>query len=122
MDWKATTGYGTAPFEKLTLGEGDASEIRGWLLTASFYTAVFPEADFVSFQLLSPDRREPLWCYARRGTLESQSLTTLFPHGEIIEERNTSQKVTLMLERGDGQGLPNQWLVGKLLHKQWISP
>ena len=124
LDWKATVGYGTASFDDLSRGTGDATEIRGWLQPTTYYTAVFPEADFAAFQLLPPRSSEesPIWCYARRNSVEAEALNRLFPGGEILKPEKTPQKVTLMLQRGDPASAPNQWLVVKLLHKQWISP
>lgn len=124
LDWKATVGFGTATFPQLASGSGNPAEIRGWIQPATHYTAVFPEADFAAFQLLPPNDPEepPVWCYARRNSIEEMALATLFPTGEIVERAKSPEKVTLMLQRGDTSSAPNQWLVVKLLHKQWISP
>lgn len=124
LDWKATTGYGTATFPQLASGSGDPAEIRGWIQPATHYTAVFSEADFAAFQLLPPEDPDepPVWCYAGRNSAAARELATLFPTGGIVESMKSPEKVTLMLQRGDPSSAPNQWLVVKLLHKQWISP
>jgi hypothetical protein len=124
LDWKATTGYGTATFPQLASGSGDPAEIRGWIQPTTHYTAVFSEADFAAFQLLPPEDPDepPIWCYAGRNTAGERELATLFPTGGIVESMKSPEKVTLMLQRGDPSSAPNQWLVVKLLHKQWISP
>ncbi len=124
LDWKATVGFGTATFPQLASGSGDPAEIRGWIQPTTHYTAVFSEADFAAFQLLPPEDPDepPVWCYARRNTVEELALAKLFPTGEIVESVKSPEKVTLMLQRGAPASAPNQWLVVKLLHKQWISP
>jgi hypothetical protein len=122
LDWKATIGYGTATFAELAESHGDGTEIRGWIIPTNFYTAIFPEADFQSYQLLSPDKGNTLWCYARKDAMVNMQLARFFPRGEIIQSSNEPVKVTLHLEHNRPESLPNQWLIGMVLHKEWISP
>jgi len=122
LDWKATSAFGTASFRLLEKGNGDGSEIRGLLSSAEYYNSVWPEADYQCYRLASHDGENSIWCYARRGERAEEAVGSLFQKGEIIEEAPTSQKVTLRLERGPAGAQPNQWLVGEMLHIDWVAP
>jgi hypothetical protein len=122
LDWKATTGYGTATFEALQQNQGDPREIRGKILTAGFFTATFPEDTYQSYQLVAPTDDKAIWCYTRRGDAADETIGKLFADGAILTASKEPQKVTLRLERGPSGALPNQWLIGEMLHKDWIIP
>ena len=122
LDWKATTCYGSATFSELEKKQGDPSEIRAAIAPAGFYTAVFPETEFSSYQFTSQDGNKSIWCYARLGSAAGDGLSKLFQTGEIIETSLAPQKVTLRLESGPEGALPNQWLIAEMLHKDWITP
>lgn len=122
LDWKATTGYGTANFEELEKGQGNPAEIRAMISPSGYYTAAFPEADFRSYQCVSPDGVTAIWCYTRRGDAADVAIGKLFASGEIIQSSEAPRKVALRLERGPEDSLPNQWLIAGMLHKDWIIP
>lgn len=122
LDWKATTGYGTATFDELERSQGDPSEIRATIMPSNFHTTTFPEKEFQSYQLVSPDNEKAIWCYARRGELTEAALGRLFRGGEIVKTDPEPRRVTLKLEKAPEGALPNQWLIKELLHKDWITP
>jgi hypothetical protein len=122
LDWKATTGFGSATFDELALNQGDPSEIRAVIAPSGFHTAAFPETDYQSYQLVSPDKEKSIWGYARRGERASAELSRLFYSGEIIQGGNQPQRVALRLERGPSGSLPNQWLIAEFLQKDWLIP
>jgi hypothetical protein len=122
MDWKATTGYGTATFGELAQGAGDGSEIRGTISPDSFHTAAWPESDYQSYQLLAPSGRTSLWCYAKRTDAVGIELGGYFASGEVLIESPDKKKVTVRLARGPDDSLPNQWLIEEMLHIDWINP
>lgn len=122
LDWRATTGFGTATFEELSKNKGDPSEIRGLISRNTFYTAVWTEEAYQCYQLLPPSGETSVWCYARRADAAGNACASLFQSGEILEENSASQKVTLRLEHGPEGALPNQWLIGELLQIDWITP
>jgi hypothetical protein len=122
LDWKATAGFGTATFGQLTSGEGDPGEIRGEISCADYYSGIFPEADYQSYRLISPDGESSIWCYARRGEPADESIAPLLHRGETGMELQRSSRITLRLERGPTGALPNQWLVGEMLHIDWVTP
>lgn len=122
MDWKATVAFGTAPFATLAEGRGDASEIRGEISPAEYYTAAWPEDQYRSFRLTSPDRQMSIWCYVHIGSTAEMELAPLVSPGEILEDSQISRKITLRLVRGAPESLPNQWLIGEMLQTDWVSP
>lgn len=122
MDWKPTAGFGTASFEQLAQNRGDASEIRGIISIAEYYTASWSEADYQSYRLVSPDGRTIIWCYALRDSLAAGVIAEKFFKGDILDEARSSQKITLRLEHGPAGALANQWLIGEMLHIDWLTP
>jgi hypothetical protein len=122
LDWKATTCYGTATFDELEKGTGNPAEIRARIMPAVFFTIAFPETEYRSYQLISPDNGKAIWCYTRRGEAVNESILKLFRGGEILESTPEPKKVTLRLERGHADSLPNHWLIAEMLHNDWIIP
>lgn len=121
-DWKATTGYGSASFEDLAAGTGDAGEIRGTISLDNFYTANWPESDFQSYRFLSPGGDHPIWCYARRGSVAEAGVSRPLTGGTILQEADRSRDVTLHLARGGDETRPDQWLITEMLHLGWAAP
>ena len=119
LDWKATTVFGTASLSQLSEGAGDGSEIRGSLSKADFYSATWPETDYQSYRLTTPNEENSIWCYSRHGETAQHSISSLFNSGEISGEAQTIRKVTLSLARGPAETLPNQWLIEEMLHVDW---
>lgn len=124
MDWKASTAFGTATFDELKSSEGDASEIRGEISVATFYTSVFSEANFQSLRLTSPDGEAAIWCYAPTGSNAHALIARKLQAGTIIQDQDKPgpAKITVCLERGPDGALPNQWVIKDVLHFDWVSP
>ena len=122
LDWKATSGFGTATFGQLENNLGDPGEIRGEISSAEYYSDIFPEADYRSYRLISPDGGIAIWCYARRDEAADQVIAPLLHKNDIGGEFQHSRKITLRLARGPAGSLPNQWLIGELLHLDWVTP
>lgn len=120
LDWEATTGYGTATFDELRDGQGDASEIRGVLSPSVFYTAAYPEEDYQSYQLVEPLGDRAVWCYVKRKTPLETMIHMMFVGGGIIRQQVEPTKVTIKLSRGTEGAMSNQWLIEELLHEQWV--
>jgi hypothetical protein len=121
LDWKATSGFCTVPYSDLKNGVGDAREIRGVLTAATYYDGVWPENDYLSYRLTSPDGSQSIWCYARRGEAAEAALSLIFSKGEIVKEEQTTQKVNLHLVRGPAQSQPNQWMIQEMLQAEWLT-
>lgn len=122
LDWKASTAYGTASFTELLQKQGNPAEIRAWITPADFYTQAFPEGSFQCYQLVSPDHQQSVWAYSPRGSAAHKALNSLIKGGYILQKQAASEKTTVRLEPGPGNAQPNQWLIGELLHKDWITP
>ena len=122
LDWKATAGFGMATFGQLACGQGEPSEIRGEISCADYYNGIFPEADYQSYRLVSPDRENSIWCYARRGEAADETIAPLLHRGEAGADLQRSSRITVHLERGPAGALPNQWLIGEMLHLDWVTP
>lgn len=122
LDWKASTAHGSATFEELSKQEGNPAEIRAMISPAGFYTAVFPEAEYQSYQFVSADKEQAIWCYARKDDRANAALAPLFKTGIIVNSAPEQLKVTLRLERGPDGALPNQWVIAEMLHKDWLIP
>lgn len=122
LDWKATNGYCTASFEKLTKKQGNTREIRGHLSRSNFYTDTWPEAEYQSYQLLEPAGEISVWCYARRTEAAGGACADLLRTGEILDQIENSRKITVRLAPGPTGALPNQWQIEELLHADWLTP
>lgn len=122
IDWKATTGYGTATFDELARKQGNPAEIRGLISLSGHYSPVFPESEFRSYLLESPDGETVIWCYTRRGDPVDEQIQAIITGGAILRSSSNAHKVTLRLEQASEHALPNQWLIEELLHKDWIEP
>ena len=122
LDWKATSGFSTATFAELEKNAGDPAEVRGEISLAPFYTSTWPEADYQSFRLTSPDGQDIIWCYSRRGEPPHEALAPFFRRDQIIVQTTDSWKITLRLAHGPTGTLPNQWLIGEMLHIDWVTP
>ncbi len=122
LDWKATTGFGTASFGQLEKNSGDPSEIRGELSSADYYNGILPEADYHCYRLISPDREIAIWCYARRDEAADQAIAPLVHQNDLGGEFQSSRKITLRLTSGPNGAMPNQWLIEELLHLDWVTP
>lgn len=122
IDWKATTCFGTATFDELSANQGNPAEIRGVIQPDKYFSPVFPEAEFHCFLLSTPCSERAIWCYTRRGQPADDALVGLLFGGNIRKASSVSHKVTLRLERGPAEALPNQWIIAELLNDEWISP
>lgn len=121
MDWKATTGYGSASFTELKSGDGDGSEIRGWIEPSSFFTKQLPEDRYHSFVIRSADMNDSVWGYSEIGSDADTNLMKLFSISAITGEQKTEAKVILNMERDDQASLPQQWMIKRLIAENWLD-
>lgn len=121
MDWKATTGYGTATFDELNKGSGDGSEIRTTISRVEFYTFSLPEGKYHSFRLMSPDGSSTLWAYTESGSKLDEEMLKLFALSDITGEAQSKVQVILSLTPSSGESLPNQWLISDLVSLSWLD-
>ncbi len=121
MDWKATTGYGSASFTELKSGTGDGSEIRGWIEPSSFFTQELSEERYHSFVIRSPNMIDSVWGYSEIGSDADKDLMKLFSTSSITGERITEAKVILKLVSGGRGMLPQQWMIKGLIAENWLD-
>lgn len=122
LDWKASNGYGTASFAELATGKGDVSEIRGFLKPEVFYSATFPEQQFQSYMLISPDRETSIWCYIERNSPTHEALQRATIPPPLPRDADAESKVTVSLRRSP-EGRSNHWIINQLLTEDWfLSP
>ena len=121
LDWKATTGYGTASFNELKIGEGDGSEIRGWISPSDFFTQQLPDDKYHSYIFRSTSKDDSVWVYAEIGSQVDQNILALFSNSLITGESQTEVGVILNLERGNQEILPLQWMIKNLKAANWLD-
>ncbi len=121
MDWKATTGYGTASFSDLKMGKGNGSEIRGWISTSNFFTTHLPESRYHSFLIASPNKEASIWAYTEKGSEVDKAILELFAVSPITGESQSEAKVILSLERGYKETLQDQWMIKRLIAENWLD-
>ncbi len=121
LDWKATTGYGSAAFADLQAGKGDGGEIRAWLSQADFYTFSFPEGEFRSFRITSPAGDTTIWGYAPAGSAIENELMELFKPGQITGESRTDVDAIIRRQPSGQDSLPNQWLIAEIIRLDWLD-
>ncbi|MBC7979186.1 MAG: hypothetical protein H7Y36_01325 [Armatimonadetes bacterium] len=121
LDWKASSGYGTAEFEEMKAGAGNGSEIRTWISKAGFFTFSLPEEKFHSFRLLSPKLDMNIWGYTERGSELDEKLMELFMPKQITGEVKKEVQVILEIKPGSDDLLPNQWMIRKLIQVNWLD-
>jgi len=121
LDWKATVGYSTASFDKLTVGKGDGSEIRAWISPSDFYTYAFPENKYRSYRLMSPNEDHTLWGYTELEGELGKKLRDLFAPRQITGEVQSRVQAVISLERGPDESLPNQWIIKDLVRLTWLD-
>ncbi len=122
IDWEATQGLGDADFSTLVRGVGSGGVTRAFMAPANFYSLIFPESEFRSFKMLAPDREHVLWGYAKLGTPAESALVKAFSADNLPESANAVQPITLRLTPGPKGAQKNQWLIGEMLHIDWVCP
>jgi hypothetical protein len=121
LDWKATTGYGSATFEELREGKGDASEIRAIVSKADFFTYALPENRYRSYRLVSPDGEITVWGYTNIGSKVEERMSRLFEPREITGDVRSVNRLTMTLSRGVEASLANQWIIDEIKSESWID-
>ncbi|MCX6877193.1 MAG: hypothetical protein NTW21_25795 [Verrucomicrobia bacterium] len=122
IDWEATQGLGEVSFETLQKGLGSGGVIRTFVSPVDFYSLTFPEAEFRSFKMLSPDREQIVWGYVQRGTPAEAALLKGCESTESLDATLLEQAMTLRMTPGPKGSQKNQWIIGEMLHIDWVSP
>ena len=122
IDWEATEGLGDSNFSMLTRGRGAGGVIRSYVTPENFYSLVFPETQFRSYKLMAADHEQVVWGYVKLGDSAAAALFKVFESAENDGISATEQAVTLRLTTPPAGAQKNQWLIGEMLHIDWVSP
>jgi hypothetical protein len=122
LDWEATQGLGDAAFDTLQRGVGSGGVVRAFVTPENFYSLKFPESEFRSYKVLAPDREQVIWGYVKLGSPEAAALSQVFQTGVILDSANSEQPMTLRILPSPEGSLKNQWIIGEMLHIDWVSP
>ncbi|MEI6656401.1 MAG: hypothetical protein WCP45_16685 [Verrucomicrobiota bacterium] len=122
IDWEATQGLGDTDFATLNRGLGSGGVIRAYLTPENFYSLVFPEAEYAAYKMLAPDRSLVIWGYVKLGTPAETALQKVFEAEKHADAPLLEQAVTLRLTPPPKGAQKNQWLIGEMLHIDWVSP
>lgn len=120
IDWKATTAHGTASFEELARGEGDAREIRAVVVPGNYFNGAYAEERFDCYRLDSAHGDRSIWGYVAKDSELAANLKRMFPESVILEGGTTPVRLTLALRQGPGGAAAGQWEMGEMLHKDWL--
>lgn len=123
LDWEATTGACSTPFEMLVQGKGTGGKTRAFVKPDTFFTQAFPESLYRSFKLLSPDQTAVVWAYTKIGSPADNAIMAYFPSGILLESEHGELPMTVTLSPPDqNETQKNQWLLTEMLHNEWVSP
>lgn len=123
LDWDATVGYCTVAIPELAKASGATFEVRGLLERQEMYSIQYPESKYVSYMISTPDRESFVWGYAERGTPMEQKIHEVLDQGRFLLQEKPSDRIFVRLHRLPAEGgLPNQFLMEELYHREWLTP
>lgn len=122
LDWEATAGLGDTSFATLRDGLGMGGMIRAYLTPENFYSQIFPETEYRSYQLLAPDREQVVWGYVKTDSAVADALLKVFESAASRGAAGVRQPLTLRLTAPPKGSQKNQWLIGEMLHIDWVCP
>jgi hypothetical protein len=124
IDWEASEGMGDCSVVELRAGfKADNSVVRVKVTPSNFYTPVFPESGFRSYQLSDSSRYEFVWAFAPLGSPEAAFLSEMLNEDSRILKNKGSKVVALTLKlsgpKSEGAKI---FLINEVLHKGWVTP
>lgn len=126
IDWEASEGMGDCNMTDLQEGfKADNATVRVKVVPSNFYTPLFPESGFRSYQLSDLTRYEFVWAFAPLGSPEALVLSqALDEDSKIISKRERNERVarlTLKLSGPKAEGA-KIFLITGVLHQGWVTP
>ena len=122
IDWEATQGLGETSFDSLQRGVGSGGVIRAYATPGTFYSLAFPETEYRSYKVIAPDREQVVWGYLRTDSAAAAALKKAFEPAERGDATGSELPVTLRLAPPPAGAQKNQWLIGEMLHIDWVCP
>ncbi len=122
IDWEATEGLGDATFASLARGIGAGGLVRCHTTPENFYSLAFPETQFRSYKLLAADLEQVVWGYVKLDNPAAAALLKVFEAAKNEDDAPADRPMTLRLAPAPTGAQKNQWIIGELLHIDWVSP
>lgn len=122
VDWEASEGLSSVAFATLERGVGTGGIIRAYVAAENFYSQAFPESEYHSYKLLAPDRELVIWGYLKLDSPAAPALLKVFESAARDETAPADLPITLRLIPPPKGAQKNQWLIGEMLHIDWVSP
>ncbi|MEI7954308.1 MAG: hypothetical protein WCJ66_03980 [Verrucomicrobiota bacterium] len=122
IDWEATEGISDAPFTSLARGIGAGGVVRCHATPENFYSLTFPEEQYRSYKLLAADLEQVVWGYVKLENPSAAALLKVFEAAKNEDDAPADRPMTLRLAPAPAGAQKNQWIIGELLHIEWVSP
>ncbi len=126
IDWEASEGMGDCSVVDLEQGfKAENATVRVKVTPSSFYTPMFPESGFRSYQLSDLTRYEFVWAFAPVGSPEAEFLSkALDEDSKILSKRELEERVVRVTLKLNGPMAAGTkiFLVTGVLHKGWVTP
>lgn len=124
IDWEASEGMGDCSISDLKSGTPvDNAVVRAKVIPSNFYTPVFPESGFRSYQLSDSSRYEFVWAFAPIGSPEAEFLSNALNEDSSILRDEDSKVVPLTLKlSGPKAAGVKIFLITGILQKGWVTP
>jgi hypothetical protein len=124
IDWEASEGMGDCSIKDLQDGfKAENAVVRAKVTSSNFYTPLYPESGFRSYQLSDFSRYDFVWAFAPLNSPEAAFLSEALDEDSKIlkDKKNKMAMVTLKLSGPKAQGA-KIYLVTGVLHKGWVTP
>lgn len=121
LDWEASEQRGNVPLDEFLTGEVTQAQMPVRVELANFYTSAFPEADYQSYVLTFANSEEVVWGYARRDKRELEPM-----YVDLVKKKEAGVggpgRYTLQLKRESSSSPKKQWLIERILYREWVKP
>ena len=124
LEWKATVAASDISIEKSLQNDHpiEDSLIRCYISRKEeFYIDPYNDRDHSVYRLTDSNRLDQVWAYVERGSQLDEELKRLLDHGRFVVDLKRNQRVTLRIKRVRYKGMPSQFEINSLVHKDWIS-
>lgn len=124
IDWEASEGMGDCSIQELQGGfKAENAIVRAKVTASKFYTPLFPESGYRSYQLSDFSRYDFVWAFAPLNSPEAAVLSeALDENSKILKDKKSKvATVTLKLSGPKAEGA-KIFLITGVLHKGWVTP
>ena len=124
LGWKATVAASDITIENALKNDHsiDDSLIRCYISRKEeFYIDPYNDHDHSVYRLTDSNRLDQVWAYVERGSQLDEELKKLLDYGRFVVDLKKNQRVTLRVKRLSYKGMPPQFEINSVVHKDWIS-